>query len=108
MIVTVSFFEFDGISSVPAFQFANYTDLFSSRVTLTLYWKTIQYALIVWAITLVIGFTVSYFLAFHVRSLLWQMALVPGVHGAVLDLQHHPHDFVDSVSRAATASSIKR
>jgi putative spermidine/putrescine transport system permease protein len=75
MIVAVSFFEFDGISSVPAFQFGNYTDLFSSANTLTLYLKTVEYALIVWAITLVVGFTVSYFLAFHVRTLLWQMAL---------------------------------
>src|SRR3954471_7098657 len=75
MIVGVSFFEFDGISSVPAFQFGNYTELFTSRNTLTLYLKTVEYALIVWAITLAIGFTVSYFLAFHVRSILWQMAL---------------------------------
>jgi putative spermidine/putrescine transport system permease protein len=75
MIVGVSFFEYDGVSSVPAFQFGNYTDLFTSRITLTLYLKTLEYALIVWAITLVIGFTVSYFLAFHVRSILWQMAL---------------------------------
>jgi len=75
MIVGVSFFEFDGISSVPAFKFGNYTELFTSRNTLTLYVKTVEYALIVWAITLAIGFTVSYFLAFHVRSILWQMAL---------------------------------
>jgi putative spermidine/putrescine transport system permease protein len=75
MIVGVSFFEFDGVSSVPAFQLGNYTDLLSSKTTLALYLKTIEYALIVWAITLVIGFTVSYFLAFHVRSVLWQMAL---------------------------------
>ena len=75
MIVGVSFFDFDGVTSVPAFQFGNYADLFSSQITLTLYLKTLEYALIVWAITLVIGFTVSYFLAFHVRSILWQMAL---------------------------------
>jgi putative spermidine/putrescine transport system permease protein len=75
MIVGVSFFDYDGISSVPAFQFGNYAELFSSRITLTLYLKTIEYALIVWAITLVVGFTVSYFLVFHVRSILWQMGL---------------------------------
>ena len=75
MIVGVSFFDFDGVTSVPAFQFGNYADLFSSQITLTLYLKTLEYALIVWAITLVIGFTVSYFLVFHVRSILWQMAL---------------------------------
>ena len=57
MIVGVSFFEFDGISSVPAFQFGNYTDLFTSRTHADLYLKTVEYALIVWAITLVVGFT---------------------------------------------------
>ena len=75
MIIGVSFFDYDGVSSVPAFQFGNYIDLFTSRNTYALYLKTLEYALIVWAITLAIGFTVSYFLAFHVRSLLWQMAL---------------------------------
>jgi putative spermidine/putrescine transport system permease protein len=76
VVFVVSFFDFDGINSVPAFHFANYLDLLTSKLTLTLYIKTIEYALIVWAITLVIGFTVSYFLAFHVRNLLWQMALL--------------------------------
>ena len=69
----------------------------ASQVTLSLYLKTVYYALIVWAITLVVGFTVSYFLVFHVRSILWQMALFLLVHGAVLDLEHHPHDLVDPV-----------
>ena len=75
MIVGVSFFEYDGVSSVPAFQLGNYTELFTSRITLTLYLKTLEYALIVWAITLVVGFTVSYFLVFHDRNILWQMSL---------------------------------
>jgi putative spermidine/putrescine transport system permease protein len=34
----------------------------------------IKFGLIVWSLTLVIGFTVSYFLVFHVRSLLWKIA----------------------------------
>ena len=46
-----------------------------------------------------IGFTVAYFLVFHVRNLLWQIGAVPAVHGAVLDLQHHPHDLLDPVPR---------
>lgn len=75
MVIAVSFFEFDGINSVPGFKFDNYAELFSSRITLTLYLKTVYYALVVWAITLAIGFTVAYFLAFHVRSIIWQMAL---------------------------------
>ena len=47
----------------------------TSALTCNLYLKTLTYAVIVWAITLVIGFTVAYFLVFHVRTLLWQMAL---------------------------------
>ena len=75
MVVAVSFFEFDGLNSVPGFHWDNYAELFSSQITLTLYVKTIYYALVVWAITLAVGFTVAYFLVFHVRSIIWQMAL---------------------------------
>ena len=37
--------------------------------------KTFKYAFITWVLTLCIGFTVAYFLAFHVRNLSWQIAL---------------------------------
>ena len=74
MVVAVSFFEFDGINSVPAFQLANYVELFSSQLTLTLYLKTVEYALMVWAITLVIGFTRRLFSGFP-RA---QLALADG------------------------------
>jgi putative spermidine/putrescine transport system permease protein len=75
IVVVVSFFDFDIVSLIPTFTLENYLELFSSRLTLDLYLSTLKYALIVWAITLVIGFTVAYFLVFHVRSLLWQIAL---------------------------------
>lgn len=75
MVVAVSFFEFDGLNSVPGFKLDNYVELFSSKITISLYLKTIYYALVVWAITLAVGFTVAYFLAFHIRSIIWQMAL---------------------------------
>ena len=75
LVVVVSFFDYDDFDMQPAFILRNYLDLFGSSLTYTLYAKTIQYAVIVWALTLSIGFTVAYFLVFHVRSLLWQMAL---------------------------------
>jgi putative spermidine/putrescine transport system permease protein len=75
VVVAFSFFDYDGINTNPAFVWANYAELFGSKVTLALYLKTLYFALIVWTITLAVGFTVSYFLAFHVRSILWQMAL---------------------------------
>lgn len=75
MILTVSFFDYDEFDLIPAFITGNYVELFESGLTYSLYWSTIKYAAIVWALTLVIGFMVSYFLVFHVRSLLWKIAL---------------------------------
>jgi putative spermidine/putrescine transport system permease protein len=75
VVIAFSFFDYDGINTLPAFVWTNYAELFASKVTLSLYLKTIYFAVIVWAITLVVGFTVSYFLVFHVRSVIWQMAL---------------------------------
>src|SRR5438552_8433047 len=75
LVVVVSFFDLDKFDIIPTFVLTNYAEVFGSSLTYALYAKTITYALIVWAITLVIGFTVSYFLVFHVRSVLVQMAL---------------------------------
>jgi putative spermidine/putrescine transport system permease protein len=75
IVVAVSFFDYDNFDVHPALILRNYQELVGSRLTYTLYLKTLEYAVIVWAITLVIGMTVAYFLVFHVRSLLWQIAL---------------------------------
>ena len=75
MIVVVSFWGATEWSIYPAFQFDNYEFLFSSGVTYSVFLKTFKYALLTWALTLLIGFTVAYFLAFHVRNLPWQIAL---------------------------------
>lgn len=72
-VVVVSFFDYVNFQTVPAFIFINYQELFDTSLTLTLYLSMIKYSLIVWVITLVIGFTVSFFLVFHVRSLLWKI-----------------------------------
>ena len=75
MIVVVSFWGATEWSIYPAFEFDNYEFLFSSWVTYSVFLKTFKYALVTWALTLLIGFTVAYFLAFHVRKLPWQIAL---------------------------------
>ena len=76
MVVAVSFFEFDNIGRViPAFTLENYVDLFTSRVTFDLYLTTIKFAAIVLAVTFLIGFTIAYFLVFHVRSLIVAVGL---------------------------------
>ena len=75
MIVIVSFWGATEFSIYPAFQFDNYEFLFGSDVTYRVFFNTFKYAAITWVFTLLIGFTVAYFLAFHVRSLKWQIAL---------------------------------
>lgn len=76
MVVAVSFLKFDMITGViPEFTLENYRELFSAGVTYDLYLSTIKFAVIVWAITLFIGFWLAYFLVFHVRSLIVAVGL---------------------------------
>src|SRR5712672_2908103 len=62
VVLAVSFFDFDRTDIVPAFILDDYADLFRSEVTLRLYASSIKFALIVWAVTLVQGFNIAYFL----------------------------------------------
>ena len=75
MIVIVSFWGATEFSIYPDFQLENYKFLFSSPVTYKVFFATFKYAFITWALTLTIGFTVAYFLAFHIRSQTTQIAL---------------------------------
>jgi len=75
MIVAVSFWSSNEFAFFPDFQFGNYEYLFGSKVVWSVFGLTFKITLTVWAFTLAIGFTVAYFLAFHVRTLKWQMAL---------------------------------
>ena len=76
LVVVVSFFDYQAYQIlIPAFTLQNYDDVFSSHVTYRTYLNTLKFCLIVWVITLVLGFTIAYFLAFHVRTLTMQIAL---------------------------------
>ena len=76
LVVVVSFFDYQAYQIlIPDFTGQNYDDVFSSDITYRTYWKTAQFCVIVWLITLVLGFTIAYFLAFHVKTLTWQIAL---------------------------------
>jgi putative spermidine/putrescine transport system permease protein len=74
-IVVVSFWEFNGFTLVPGFTLDNYTDLFRGAAYRATYLNTLKFAAIVWAATLVIGFPIAYFLAFHVKSVPIRTAL---------------------------------
>jgi putative spermidine/putrescine transport system permease protein len=68
IFVVVSFFDYDRTGIYPAFLFDSYREVFTSASTLRLYLSSIKFALIVWAITLVLGFSIAYFLIFHIRN----------------------------------------
>jgi putative spermidine/putrescine transport system permease protein len=68
LFLVVSFFDYDRTGIYPAFMFDNYRELLASSATLRLYGSTLKFAVIVWAITLFLGFNIAYFLIFHVRN----------------------------------------
>ena len=75
VVIAVSFFDYENAQIIETFITDNYHDIFTSSVTIQQYSKSLEFAAIVWALTLVIGFNVSYFLVFHVRGVLWQIGL---------------------------------
>jgi putative spermidine/putrescine transport system permease protein len=74
-ILVVSFFDYNTTQIIPAFLLQNYEELLLSPVTWQTYLQTLEFTLITWALTLVIGFTIAYYLAFYVRSATWQTVL---------------------------------
>ncbi len=68
LFLVVSFFDYDRVGMYPAFIFDNYRDLLTTPSTLRVYISSLKFAVIVWAITLFLGFNIAYFLIFHVRS----------------------------------------
>jgi putative spermidine/putrescine transport system permease protein len=76
MVVVVSFFDYQAYQIlIPDFVLFNYQDVFSSEVTYRTYFITFRFCLMVWAITLVLGFAIAYFLAFHIRTITMQIVL---------------------------------
>ena len=75
LIGVVSFWDYNEFELLPDFVWTNYEELFTSSVTYTIYIATLKFAFLTWVFTLLIGFTVAYFLAFHVHDLKWQIVL---------------------------------
>ncbi|KQV91724.1 ABC transporter permease [Rhizobacter sp. Root1221] len=82
LVGAVSFWQATDYELIPAFSGQNYLDVFQGCsntaelcVTLKTYLSTLKFCVLVWAITLVIGFLVAYFLAFHVPSTSMQTLL---------------------------------
>jgi putative spermidine/putrescine transport system permease protein len=82
-VIVVSAWDYNEYEMVPAFSLRGYTDTFEGCISdlpelctiLKTYLKTLELCVLTWGLTLLIGFTVAYFLAFHVRSKTWQIVL---------------------------------
>src|SRR5580698_9319871 len=83
LVVIVSFWDYNDYEMLPSFTTRSYTETFEGCLTqfpdlctiLRTYVSTAKFCFIVWLTTLVIGFTVAYFLAFYVRTVTMQMVL---------------------------------
>jgi len=75
IILAVSFWDYTEFSLIPDFVLTNYVEIFESGVTYSTYLNTFKFAFLGWLFTVIIGFTLAYFLAFHVRTLRWQIIL---------------------------------
>jgi putative spermidine/putrescine transport system permease protein len=81
--IVVSLWRYNEYSMTPALAGDNYAAVFAGCLaelpglclTFKTYLSTLKFCVLAWALTLVLGFIVAYFLAFHVRSVAGQMAL---------------------------------
>src|SRR6267378_2070912 len=82
-VTIVSTWDYNEYEMIPAFSLRGYSDTFEGCIAglpdlctiLKTYLKTLKLCVLTWSLTLLIGFTVAYFLAFHVRSKTWQIVL---------------------------------
>jgi putative spermidine/putrescine transport system permease protein len=82
-VTVVSFWNYNDYEMLPALSGRGYTDTFEGCIDelpqfctiLRTYGSTLKFCVIVWIFTFLIGFTVAYFLAFHVKSKTWQIGL---------------------------------
>jgi len=89
LVVAVSFWPTSDYELIPGFTAQNYVSLFRGCadlaepcVTLKTYGSTLSFSFFTWLASLVLGFTIAYFLAFHVRpagmqTLLFVVCTIP-------------------------------
>jgi putative spermidine/putrescine transport system permease protein len=71
-LIVVSFFDYDSVQIIPGFVLTNYRDVLGSATTWWTYLETLKFTALVWALTLLTGFSLAYFLSFVVQSRTWQ------------------------------------
>lgn len=72
LMVVVSFLDYGYAQVFPRLLLENWQEILFSWITVDLYLTTFRFVFITWTITLLVGFTVSYFIIFHVRTSHWR------------------------------------
>lgn len=83
LTLVVSFWDYNAYEIIPDFVFTNYQEIFEGCLadlpelclTFKTYLSTLKFCFLVWLLTLLIGFTIAYFLCFHVHTLAMQVVL---------------------------------
>lgn len=83
LTLVVSFWDYNAYEIIPDFVFVNYEEIFEGCLadlpelclTFKTYLSTLKFCFLVWLLTLLIGFTIAYFLCFHVHTLAMQVVL---------------------------------
>jgi putative spermidine/putrescine transport system permease protein len=84
LVLVVSFWQATEYELLPAFTGQNYIDVFAGCpvtadgdlcVTFKTYLSTLKFGVLTWAITAALGFSIAWFLAFHVQGTLMQTVL---------------------------------
>jgi len=68
LFFVVSFWDYDRVGIYPALMLDNYHDLMTTPATWRVYVSSLRLSLIVWAVTLFLGFNIAWFLIHHVRN----------------------------------------
>jgi putative spermidine/putrescine transport system permease protein len=83
LTLVVSFWVSNDYEIIPDFVFVNYEEIFEGCLadlpelclTFKTYLSTLKFCFLVWLLTLLIGFTIAYFLCIHLRTLAMQVVL---------------------------------
>ena len=103
-VVAASFVQSDGFGGIiPSFTLENYEGVFTSGLTYQLYWATLKFAVFDLVLLAADRLLDRLFPGVPCPQPAAGDRAVPDLHGAVLDLEHHPHDFVDSAARQGRA-----
>ncbi len=101
-VVAASLFQTDGFGGMsPALDFQNYWEILTSGLTFNLYWATLKFTFLTWLFSLADRLLRCLLPGLPRSQSAAGPRIVSPLHGAVLDVEHHPNDLLDPAPRQA-------